>query len=124
MSDPRPDVLELVIDMAVQGIRPDRMRQTLRDKRGVDLSPEIFRDYLVMAGVHFTQAADFNRTEAMGLAVERLQFLYNQALAKKDFKTALAAQKELDHLLRLKPEDPDPKSPLESLEVPAIPCRS
>ncbi len=119
--------LRIVIDMTVQGIRPERMRELLREKRGIEVSEEDMLRYQLAAAVHFNQAADVNQTQALGLAVERLNFIYNQALAQNALKLALSAQAELNRLLKLKPESPDEKHRDHfdfDLQVPSIPCRS
>lgn len=120
-------VLRVVIDMTVQGVRPERMGAFLREKRGVELSGEELLRYQLAAAVHFNRAADVNPTQALGLAVERLNFIYNQALAQNALKLALSAQAELNRLLRLKPETPEPgdRRRIEfDLRVPSVPCRS
>ena len=120
-------ILRVVIDMTVQGIRPERMRELLREKRGIEVSEEEMLRYQLAAAVHFNKAADVNQTQALGLAVERLNFIYNQALAQNALKLALSAQAELNRLLKLKPESPDEKRRDHfdfDLQVPSIPCRS
>ena len=103
------------------------MRELLREKRGIEVSEEDMLRYQLAAAVHFNQAADVNQTQALGLAVERLNFIYNQALAQNALKLALSAQAELNRLLKLKPESPDEKHRDHfdfDLQVPSIPCRS
>jgi hypothetical protein len=46
-------------------------------------------------------AADYDRSEEVGLAVTRCEDIYRKALAAKDLKTALAANKEKSRLRRL-----------------------
>ena len=48
-----------------------------------------------------TVAADYARDEQLGKAVMRLEDLYAKSIAGKDVRSAIAAQKELNRLLRL-----------------------
>ncbi|MBN2377048.1 MAG: hypothetical protein JXD22_11645 [Sedimentisphaerales bacterium] len=68
-------------------------------KQGVE--PDAVDGLIAEARKRITIAAEYNRDEQVGLAVQRLTELYRNALAGQDFRTALQAQRELNRLMGL-----------------------
>lgn len=102
-----------------------------RDELG--LTPAKAAELIDLAAVRVTAAAAFDRDHQLGRAISRLNDLYQRSLVVQDVKTALAAQREINQLLRLKeprgagaeppaeppaePEARQPMSPLEALRI-------
>jgi hypothetical protein len=94
-----PKVLDKVTLLLVSGLSDNAATDACVDKLGVD--PQDAVDAVAEARQRITIAADYHRDEQLGTAILRLQDLYVRAIKVQDVKTALAAQKELNKLLRL-----------------------
>lgn len=71
----------------------------------LEIAPAEAEAVIAEARRKLTLAADYNRDEGIGTAVTRLNDLYARAIRAQDIKTALAAQKELNHLQGLYREE-------------------
>jgi len=65
------------------------------------LAPDKAHELVAKARQRITVAADYTRGEQIGLAVMRLDNLYQKAASAKDTRTALQIQRELNRLLSL-----------------------
>lgn len=109
------DTLNSIVLMLVSGVSPKDI-EGHADRLG--LTPDAVRAQLEKAREAITLAADYNRTAEIGTAYVRLNDLYIRSLKGSDAKTALAAQKELNKLLRLY-EQPSATDVLGDAEGPA-----
>ncbi len=75
-------------------------------------------EYIHNARVRFEQAAQVNRVQELGVAVDRLNDLYKASMKVQDYRTALAAQRERIALLHLDRPNPPPVVPI-NVKTPA-----
>lgn len=94
-TSPRDKLLLLLIN----GVREQTAIETAVVKLGV--SREQAEALVAEAKAAIHSAADINRRNELGTAYTRLQDLYGKAAAMRDWRTALAAQRELNRLCRL-----------------------
>ena len=73
--------------------------------------PAAAREIVADARQRITVAADYTRDEQLGRAIMRLDDLYAKAMAEKDTRTALQAQRELNRLLSLYSPKDNPQHP-------------
>jgi len=98
-----PAVLAKIASLLCTTPDPAVVRAACTAKLGLaeaDVDPAIEAAY-----ERIRQAAHIHRDRELGAAVTRLDTLYARSLAIQDTKTALAAQREKNHLLNLSPSD-------------------
>lgn len=101
-------LVDRLVLMLVSNVPPDAIAASA-DK--LDTTPQVLAAAVTEARRQITLAADFHRDREIGLAYKRLNEIFRRSLAIQDGKTALAAQKELNKLLRL--YEPGPAGPVE-----------
>jgi hypothetical protein len=81
---------------------------------------------IVEAKRRITVAADYNRDQQIGLAINRCNDLYSRSYKEQDYKTALAAQREYNRLLALYalPVDDDPTANNQETEKQIVEARA
>ena len=109
--------LDKVIKMLVSGVSEEAVRHACVEKFGLDRARAA--ELVVEARQQITIAADYNRDEELGAAIARLRDLYSRSIAAGNVKTALAAQKELNRLLKLYDAPHEPSGDAERGEVRA-----
>lgn len=90
-------IADQMLNMAIAGADPTSIRKKLASQatnkqiqQGLEHCIQFFRD-----------AANFNPTEERGKAYARLNLLFLSSMKLQDYKTALAAQKEINKLINL-----------------------
>jgi len=111
MTDPA--ILDKVIKMLISGISEEATRHTCVENLGLNHAQAA--EAVVEARQRITIAADYNRDQELGTAIARLRDLYTRSISVQDVKTALAAQKELNRLLKL--YDVPHESPTEDTDL-------
>lgn len=99
---PRPandDQIGRLVLLLVAGVAPDQAARAGREQFG--LTPAGAREAVKEARRRLQLAAEYNRDEALGTAIQRLNTLYAAAVQEKDTRSAIAAQKEINRLLDL-----------------------
>jgi hypothetical protein len=66
-----------------------------------DVGPRTADNYIAKANELFQKQSYYDRQEELGRALYRLNLVFSKAMKIQDYKTALAAQKELNTLLGL-----------------------
>lgn len=78
-------------------------------------------DYIRRAGVLFRKQSENQRARELGKAIERMNYLFMKTLDDKDYRTALAVQKEMGILLGLNaPTQMDVTTGGEKLSAPTV----
>lgn len=90
-------VADQALKMAIAGADPETIRKKLADQG----SPEQVSKALSHCLQFFRDAANFNPMEERGKAYARLNLLFLSSMKLQDYKTALAAQKEINKLINL-----------------------
>ena len=109
--------LDKVIRMLISGVSEEAVRHACVENFGLDHAEAA---KLVVEGrQQITLAADYHRDEELGTAIARLKDLYSRSIAASEVKTALAAQKELNRLLKLYDAPHEPSGEIETAEVRA-----
>lgn len=105
MTDAQIDPLQRTILALVNGQSPD----ALADQHAAyGLSRSAMLRMIRRAQDQIARATDYDRRRELALAYRRLRDLYRRSVAVQDCKTALAAQRELNRLLDLYPQDATP----------------
>lgn len=88
-----------VVKMLTMGVSRADILQYAADKW--QIAERTTDDYIRRANKHFAETSVYNRDEQIGLAMARLNTLYQKTMQIDDYKAALAAQKELSNMLGL-----------------------
>lgn len=104
MSEPtraseESDIIGKIALFLLAGYGPDMVETAAVQKLGV--SPADAPRLVGEAKRRLTLAADYNRDEALGTAINRLNHCYQKADAEGDVKTCVVVQKELNRLMDL-----------------------
>jgi hypothetical protein len=67
----------------------------------MNLPPAVAKAAMAEARRRLTLAARYNRDQALGVAISRLETCYSRSMAIQDVKTAVACQRELNKLMGL-----------------------
>lgn len=94
----RSQVEEDIIEMLTNGIRVNDIITKLHDK-GVELSDRQIRRYVRSGKLYIEKLALASREFYIHRTVLRYDKLFNEAMEKKDYKTALATNVELMTIL-------------------------
>ena len=116
-----PAVADKVILLMIAGLRHQAVVDACREK--LQIPPERIEEAIDTARRRITRAAEYDRDEVLGEAINRLDDLYQRALRVQDVKTALAAQREKDRLL-LGAVAPSPDPPAEPGDADGDPARA
>jgi len=95
------DHLDKVILLLVSGLGQAAIEAVCREK--FQLDAKATAALMAQAKKQITLAADYDRDQEIGTSYIRLKDLYSRSLKVQDFKTALAAQKEINRLQNLYP---------------------
>jgi len=98
------DTLEKIVLLIVGGLSRAEVSRAAVEKLGV--THEEAELLVSRAADSIRQAASFNREHEIGTAIHRLNDIYTRSVREKDTRTAMAAQRELNRLMRL--YDPPP----------------
>ena len=97
-----------IYEMLVAGASPQSIWQFLtqkedsaKDNAWDNVSTRQFARYIAEARTRLQEAAKIHHREELGRAIERLHRLYFASVQIRDYKAALAVQKELNTLLKL-----------------------
>jgi hypothetical protein len=93
------DALDKVILLVVSGLSAAAITTACTAK--LQLQADQVPALIAEAQRRIVLAAAFDRTREIGTAITRLTDLYNRCLRVQDVKTALGAQREINHLLDL-----------------------
>lgn len=85
--------------LLVNGMGPEQVERFCIDEGGC--TPRRAKRVVIEARKRITIAAQYTRVEEIGKSMRRLNDMYGRAVAEKDFKTALQAQREINRLLDL-----------------------
>jgi len=96
----RLQAINEIVDMMIEGEKNAEIRKRIEAKYKV--SQRSISNYMKSAVETFTETIGFFNTEALGVALARLNHIYASFLAKEDYRGALNAQKEIHELLGLK----------------------
>lgn len=92
--------VDKVFDMLMNGLPRARILQFASEK-GWDVTDRTVDSYIRAARKLFAQAALTQKQEQIGIAISRLNNLYEKCMMIQDYKAALAVQKEMNTLLGL-----------------------
>lgn len=99
------DIAELI----TQGMRPREIVQTIakRVKKGrrpwnEEVSERTLYDYMSRANKAFATSTVLKRDELIGIAYDRLTLIWQKTLKARQYKTALAIQKEINETFGVK----------------------
>lgn len=95
----QPDALDAVVLLLVSGLSDTQA--TAAAVESFTLSTKSAEHHVREARNRITLSASFDRAAELGTSYKRLNLLYQRSAATHDFKSALAAQKELNRLLQL-----------------------
>lgn len=118
------ELLDRVTLLLVTLLDRSAVEAACRDQLG--LSPAKAAEVIDLAALRVTAAAAFDRDYQLGRAILRLDDIYQRSLVVQDVKTALAAQRDINRLLRLAeprgpgaepPAEAEPRVPLTPLEA-------
>jgi len=98
-SKPRDPDLDKIVLLLVTGVDAKSAREAATSKLGIPKARAV--RLIAEAAAAIQTAADYHRDHEIGTAYIRLNDLYVRSLRINDTKTALAAQRELNRLLRL-----------------------
>ena len=90
-------IADQALKMAIAGADPE----TIKKKLSTQAPPELINKGIAHCLRFFRDAANFNPTEERGKAYARLNLLFLSSMKLQDYKTALAAQKEINKLINL-----------------------
>ncbi len=94
-----PDVLDQTVSLLLTLESINQVRQALTGKLGI--APDVAAAAITRARRRLALAAGFNFAEELGKAVKRLNQLYRRVLQDKDYRAALACQRDLNRLMGL-----------------------
>lgn len=96
-------IADQMLNMAIAGADPNHIRKKLASQA----TNKQIEEGLAHCLQFFRDAANFNPTEERGKAYARLNLLFLSSMKLQDYKTALAAQKEINKLINLYDGDGD-----------------
>ena len=107
---PRPPADDATIGQLVLLMVAGHQADAIRTQAAAsfDLTPDQLAEAITEARRRLQLAAEYNRDEALGTAIKRLNSCYAQAAKDGDIKTAVVAQRELNRLMDIGPKDNGP----------------
>jgi len=94
-------VLEMLVLGATRAMIIEKVTAPPDKGLGWDVSDRTVDDYIRRAKEGFANDAKVNREEQVGKAIWRLEYIVRKTIASQEFKTSLAAQKQIIDLLGL-----------------------
>jgi hypothetical protein len=90
-----------VFELLVNGLTRYQVLQFVATKTDWQLKPRQVDNYIQKASALIAQEAEYLRPKEIGKAIARLNAIFQGAVKVQDYKTAIAAQRELNKLLSL-----------------------
>lgn len=103
MTSEIESTIDKLILLIVGGMGEADLRTACTANFGLD--PADVDQAIETAKQKLTKAASYDRDEALGKAITRVEDIYTRAIRAKDIRTALTAQRELNKLLALYAEE-------------------
>lgn len=102
----RKQAVALIVEMLTRGMTDAEMWRYFEKRPDKwPITKRTYYTYRKKAEAAFKEVSQYTAEVELGKAISRLNNLYSRAISKKDLKTALSVQREINELLKLKEPD-------------------
>jgi transposase-like protein len=96
----KKQAVTIIVGLLIDGMLVSKIRKKIA--KDYDISERTFYTWRKKAEKVFEELSDYETKAELGKAISRLNNLYSRLVKKKNFRDALAVQRELNELLGLK----------------------